>query len=198
MPGPTTFPQELVTTMIYSQTKQIAAPAGVGVTAVFRGNSIFDPDQGAVTTNSLWLSTVDDIYSAYAVTGSRIEVDFINSELVPIKVFVYPYQSSNLTDVDFSINDAMPHNKRAIVPLSSGGGIRKVVNYMRTFDMLNKDPRVDDNVQSLIAANPSDQWFWHVNGRPVDEATTGAFTIIVKIIYYVIFSKRKNIGYTAS
>lgn len=191
----TTFPQFMRTYMIYNQFANINLVGGAGVVNVWRGNSIVDPDQGAGTLACLWYQTIDDIYGKYAVVGSKIEVEFINSDLVPLTCYVFPYISSTITDLNFDIVSAMPNAKTTFVPTAAGGGIRKITNSMLTKNLLNLNPFADDQVQATMGTNPPVQWYWMVQSRASDRATNGGLSLNIKITYDCLFSSRKTIGY---
>jgi len=195
IPGDYPFPQRLKSQMVYQNKFNVTFAAGAATTVVFRGNSIFDPDQGVTSVKANAIDIVSGIYSLYGVIGSKMEVTFANGELVPIRCYVFPYQTSLLTDLNFATVSAVPNNVTTIVPTAAGGGVRKLTKYMSTRDMLNVDPATDDSVQALMTVNPANQWYWHVYGRPVDDATTSGCTFIVKITYYCLFSNRKVIPY---
>lgn len=197
VPGDYPFPNRLKTQLCYVVTKGVTLPSGAAVTTIFRGNSVFDPEQSvSVSTNCNLLETMNDIYSKYGVIASKIEVEIANSDLVPIKVFVFPYQTSALGDINYQTVLAVPHQKHGIVGLANGIGIKRFTHYMTTRTMLDVDPSTDDTAQSLITGTPSAQWFWMIYARAIDDATTGGFTMNIKLTYYTIFSNRKVIAYT--
>lgn len=187
------MPQRLKTQFTYNVQKIMSA-TGTGAFIIFRGNSLFDPDQTSVGQRANSLTEMSAFYSKYGVIGSSITIDIANSD-VPIRILVYPTADSGATGLTYGTALTVPKVRHTIVGSVNGSGLGRLHNYSSTFDMLNQDPATDDGVQSLVTTNPGDQWYWVILGRAMDDASVWTVTLNINVVYYTVLSERKLISY---
>jgi hypothetical protein len=160
--APGVLPDRLYMRHTYS-VYQILAPAAGGSTSYsFRGNSVFDPDfTGAGSIANLY-NTFGSLYNRYRVTGSKINVEFVNTGTVPLVFYLIP----SIQNAPPSVTAVRGQRHIATGTAAPGGPISWVHTASATTAKIFGVPPVqvlsEDDFAGLTGANPNNVWYWHL------------------------------------
>lgn len=168
-----------------------SAVAGATVNQVYRGNSIFDPDQSGTGFQPCYYDDLASLYSKYTVIASKIMVNFTNSSDAPALCSVYPYEVSGDT-VAIEETGLNPRARYFVLKGQVGGGQRTVKSFARTQDLLGILPLADDTQFTATNTNPGQQWYWQIRVKPQNVLETVEVNVAIKIIYYVVWTARRS------
>lgn len=161
---------------------------------VFRGASVFDPDQTGGTGTAAGVAIWQTVYDKYSVYKSEIKVTFCNQSDNHMSCFVLPYLSSSQLPVAVPRYDMQANCRSAIIgAYQSGNDIATIRHKAYTKTILNVDPFSTDTSVAWTD-NPAFNWFWHVCVETVNGTVGNSVMAHVEIIYYVICSGRKTIN----
>lgn len=195
-------------------------PTGGSTTQyIFRGNSIYDPDQttGIGSTSAYQMQQMVTDYSAYRVYGSKIRCTMKTNasgagegtnSFAHLYLFPAAGDSGNapLSITSQGQCEMMPYKKKRVSFQSSNVGVTFTPNewtldvsmkhYMKTKKLIRNADQND--ISGLTGGfgtgtNPNFQWYWHlVYCAPAGSA---AWSVIgtVSITYYTLFFDRKPI-----
>lgn len=184
----------------YSQLEYVTmVNAGVGSLYgyyVFRGNSVFDPDQTGTGNQPTGRDQWYGFYANCTVLGSKIITRVVNSNnTAQWKISVTPRTLTSWNTTTEAVAD-YPGSKSKIVGTSNGGGHITIKNYYSTSTMygVSKKEVKDDPLLygATSGSNPTTQWYWLVSAIPADThgATGNNLNISATIVYYCMFSDR--------
>jgi len=162
---------------------------------VFRGNSVFDPDQSLGGHQPLYYDQYAAIYEKYRVIGSSIRLDVINTSGASALYYVCEPNTdvSTYTSVPQLLEQSRAYSPK-IVPIAQRVPSR-FTRYATTRGVLGltKAQSMDDDYCSTVGANPTQQWFWNLLFQSMDGTTVVGAEMMVKIVYYVQFFERNLI-----
>lgn len=158
-------------------------------TRVFRGNSIFDPDQTGTGGSAQGFALFAALYSNYECTSCAIRAEFINSSAVPCWIIIAPSTATG-NSLDYNLSRSIPGAKTVYCEALNGNAHGVITNFARTYDILQiRDG--DNTVLGSMTGNPTSQWYWQVQVYSVDNASTINGVMNVYLTYYTKFSARK-------
>jgi len=160
-------------------------------TYIFRGNSIYDPDQTGTGTQPLGFSSLASIYSVYECPRSSIKAEFINNTAVPVWLTICPVVSTG--DAVTYFNSSGRPGAKSIYCTSNNSTQHGVLyNSARTFDMTGL-PDGENDCRGNVTGNPASQWYWQVIMTPCDGASVVSGVLNIKLVYHTIWQQRKII-----
>ncbi len=156
---------------------------------VFRGNSLFDPDFTSTGTQPLGFDQYSAFYGEYKVYSSKISLQIVNNTSVGMNVSLLPTMQSGGAG-SFIVSCQQPY-----VRYKFAGGISAqskifLKSYMSSTKMWGRPVAPEDNFTASITGNPVNVWFWVIEMTSSDESTVLDYDMLVKVVYYVEFSKR--------
>lgn len=167
---------------------------------VYRGNSIFDPDQTGTGARPYGTAQYQALYNNYVVYGSSIEVVVVpttnNVDTGALQTIVFPGTTSSWGQTTLDQLREIPYahsNEQSIY-----GGAYKVKHYFDTgkvFGLTRKEITYrESEYGALFTASPSTQWYWNIYLAPLSQDVASAWTgtIQTKIIYYCRLRNRVN------
>lgn len=158
---------------------------------IFRGNSIYDPDQTGTGSQPNGYTLMSSMFSNYECPSCYIRAEFINLTNIPIWITVAVNQNSS-DAITYLDAQAKPGSKQAYVNGNASTAHGVCTNYNKTFDVIGY-ANGDDQVKGLVTGNPSKQWYWYVIVTSCDGASALTGTLNVKLIYNTIWTNRKVI-----
>lgn len=165
----------------------VSSPA----TYIFRGNSIYDPNQTGTGGQPFGFAELAAIYSAYECPSSFIRAEFINNTAVPMFISVVPVLAT--TDViTYNSTAARPGGKSKYCTSNNDKQHTILTNSNSTWKMLGR-PQADGDVRAQITANPSAQWYWNITITSADFASAISGVLNIKLIYRTRWTNRKVI-----
>lgn len=205
----TTFVKLRYAAVLTFSAGNVIEPLGISE-YVFRGNSIYDPDFTGVGGQPYGFDQWTDIYSVYRVYGSKITVEDVPyvsgndyssgaSDSVH-QLTLYPSLTSTVTNtnyggIQYQQLSMIPYAKnKTIVTNSSHRKDRTISYYMPTGKLEGVPSNVvsaDNEYQAGAAANPLNQWYWHLVASPLINNQAYYCYVKVNITYYVKFSHRR-------
>lgn len=182
--------------MTYSTFLSLSSGSLTYANYIFRGNSIFDPDQTGVGHQALAHDQWATLYEYYRVLSSGIEVQACNTDTgEPVLIAVLPTEESTVIDSgNPDTYTESPYCKYKYMNIRGGIDTTKISHWMNTARILGVrkfDSGFDE--AAPFGSNPSTgaQWFWHV----LAAVRTGlpSIEVHVKITYTVEMLKRKQL-----
>lgn len=198
---PKVAPDVMRVHLTFNQNYAISASTSDISTKVFRGNSIFDPDTGTTPTQPLGYEQWATLYRRYRVIASRAEIRFMaDGSAVPLTGVVVPMTSS-VVYTDPVGYKTSAYAKQVTLGTSLNTGFGDIESYMST-DKIRGMPRngvrVAQELSSIFASDPTQQWFWHVSLCADDNSTTWEGVMNVTIVYDVELYDRANLSQSPS
>lgn len=177
----------------YQQSISLTCTGGAFQSYVFRGNSLYDPDQTGAGTQPPGFDEMSSFYAEYCCYGSKISVKLSTSATIPINIAVLPFYSNALTVSTWSSLSAMPKCRKHILKNIYGGGTGYVKNYSTTA-LETRRGISSAETWAVFGANPDAQWYWQLCAVPVDFLTTVTVIMDVTITFYTLMGKRKIVN----
>jgi len=190
MKGKDWITNKLVNRMEYMTPIYYSSVSGP-TTYVFRGNSIYDPDQTGTGSQPLGFSTLTTIYSVYECPRSSIKAEFINNTAVPVWLTICPVVTAG-DGVTYFNSSGRPGAKSVYCTSNNSTQHGVLYNIAKTFDILGL-PDGDSNCRGNATSNPASQWYWQVIMTPCDGASSVSGVLNIKLIYYTLWEQRKII-----
>jgi len=182
------FPSRMRVKLVYSQYNPESASASV-VSQIFRGNSVYDPDQTGTGGQPYNFDDFAIEYKRYRVRACTIHVEFVchTAGGRGATVVVVPTNSSTAFT---SVYDAMaaPHAKSALLTGLGNGTKTRVTMRRTTKQVLGED--WGDRFEALVTADPADPWYYQILVFSNDASTTLGVTVLAKLTYDVEFFDR--------
>ncbi len=167
-------------------------PAAASDEYVFRGNSGFDTD---VTAGSNQQPLGFDQYSAFfgeqRVYSSSIKLQVVNNvSSSGMHMSIIPTPQSGGSG-SFITSVQQPYVKFRFAGASQAQSKIHLKNYMTTAKLWGRPVKNEDDFASLVTQNPINEWFWVIETNSSDQAAALDYDMLVKVVYYIEFSKRK-------
>lgn len=214
-PNSVGFPQRMFKTFTFSLGSQKLQQVTVDlpVSYIFRGNSMFDPDQSGIGNQPRWYDTFMGAsggaapYRTCTVLGSKISVQIWQDPVlggatgsVAGVVSVIPYV--NGSTVASSLKEIM---ERAFVKWRNVGNANSsrplvLKHFAKTKGLYQgANPLNDmDNFSHDYNGNPNKQWYWAVQAVNVIDGGPGvnlfSCYVAVRIKYYVMLSQLNDVA----
>lgn len=192
---PSGLPDRLFVKLRYREQLSFAQAIGALSENVYRGNSIFDPDQSGAGGQPFLFDQWANFYSTYRVLASSIKAySFNNGQTYNNMVVIAPSpQATTFGTTGQELIEELPYSKRRVARMGSNdAGQSYITHYMTTSKILGKKKSVvqnEDNLASDTSTNPVDQWYWHL-ANWVPGGTGQSLIQDVILTYYVVFETR--------
>lgn len=149
---------------------------------IYRGNSLYDPDQTGVGTTASGYNLMTTIYSYYRVYASAIEFTVTNTGDIPCIFYAVPTRTASALTLTSA--KSYPYYKEVIVGEQSGGNsIKKLKVYCVTSVIMDVNSR-DFDLQGAAGSNPLQQWYWICGALSIDGLSTGSVVVSPVVTYY--------------
>lgn len=163
---------------------------------VFRGNSVFDPDETFVGGQPTGFDQMATLYSRYCVFASCINVEIINTSSNSAVLFALAPSRSAVAVGPSTMNVAeFPYSKSKLVA-SRNIVPSKLNHFMQTYRILgcSKQLTLNEDLMALTTTNPSTSWKWNIQVSSTNGTSDIAYSIKVHLCYYVRFIDRVNLS----
>lgn len=180
------LPDMLRLRMTYTQQGTLSSALVSFVENVFRGNSIFDPDQTGIGTQPMGRDQWANFYNSYRVYASKIIFSCDTED--GSDGIIFGCVPTNDPSPLGSTRNAMEliYSRHKNLGISAGVNAKTVQNYMETSKMKGvKAINYTTVYTANMSANPVAEWFWHVYVGSSDGVSFPNVNYTVKIIYYV-------------
>lgn len=186
-------------TLRYAESFSISTATVAASSYVFSGNGIFDPN---VTSTGSQPANFDDfsaIYLRYRVFGSKIVVKHANEIDAAddgVRLIVAPrHTATDIITVPTALDAlSQPYAKFVVVKYyttgTPDGTIRSNMTTSKIMGLSDLEFKGRDDLTALVSAQPSHQWYWHINQSNVNTANTCVTFFTVTIDYDVEFWDR--------
>ncbi len=188
------IPDSMKTKLVYKDIQSVTAVAPL-LNLVYRGNSVFDPDQTGTGHQPRYFDTYASLYTKYRVDKSKITIKAMNVSgtasvifgIVPITILTYTTwpEYAELPRAK-TADHLMAVAQRYGAELQYGASTSAILG-------LTNIQLQDDDYGASVTTNPSHQWFWNVVFSTVDSSDV-SIMFEVTIEYDVIFYDRNTIG----
>jgi hypothetical protein len=186
------FPDTMRVRLRYDEILQLTSTSGVPATYVYRGNSVFDPNE---TGGGAQPANFDDFavrYAYYRVLGSRCTVIFNNGSNtnVPFAATLHPWvgtaASATITDTA-----AQPYSQAGTVANTSAPlTLSSEITTSKLLGLPLSAIRGSDRLSALVNANPAEPWEWTLCIQAMDQSSTMISQCYVCLEYDVEFFSR--------
>lgn len=192
------MPRTLRTTLRYYDFSHALNPSagGAAATYVFSANGLFDPDITGVGHQPVGFDQLMAFYDHYTVVGAKITVDFQNNDTTNESIVGVSLRDDSTTTISpYEIVESGAIDTRWLTPLGKDGCKARITMASTTANYLGrKDVMSDPELKGSAAANPGEQYFFHLTAYPnsANDADIVGFHAIID--YDVIFHERKRVG----
>lgn len=186
----TGFPDRARTKLKYSDIMTITTGAGGVGLHVFRGNSIFDPDQTGVGHQPMYHDNYENIYQRYLVRGAKCQIKAVNHSGTDscILMLVASTDQFAMGDVNAQTTLEQNYSKRTAIMSVASQNPTAVSLYCSTSKVLGlrKGQIISDDLFGAhFGASPTDLWYFNI-GIVGMNATVGVpIRIQILITYYI-------------
>lgn len=193
------FPDEVVTTLRYTDVIALTSTVNSVASNAFRMNSLFDPDSTGVGHQPYYFDQYAAVYNSYTVISSKLKARFsVQTNAIataqpagPVIVGIAADDDATLSAVISTLLE-LPASKNTFLCNAVGGNNVKTmaIDYNPERDLgLSSD---DDTVGAAVTANPSQVWYGVVWVTESGLASPTAVNVIVEMEFKVKFRKLKN------
>jgi hypothetical protein len=161
---------------------------------VYSANGLYDPDITGTGHQPRGFDQLIALYDHYVVMKSKCVVEFMGSSGASNlgQVGGVQLQSSSTAQSDYIDYAEQARCLFGITPRTlTSGGLTEPLRHEMHFDahsfMGIPDPISATKLQGTVAANPSDQAFYHVFAQTIDGSTSGSQYALVSIEYDAVF-----------
>lgn len=193
---PSGMPTTRVAKLKYAQVMSVSSASGIIGEQRFSANNIYDPDVTGTGHQPMGHDQWAALFNHYVVLGSKITVNFCDSDSTTTPTHVGLYLSDGKTlsyTAGYEYIEARKGAFRLIVP--NEGKRHRLVNKFSAKKFFNvKD--VKDNLSRLGAAtgaSPTEQSFYHIWVQTLD-SSTNTIRCVVEIEYIVLYSEPKDLS----
>lgn len=188
--GPSVVPDRYFTTLKY---REIGNFNAVSTQVLFRGNSIFDPEQALGGGQPMGFDQLAVLYNKYRIHASSITISVVNrfTSNIPYTLTLAPSDTTavagRLALMEF------PYAKWKLIPTLTSQPVT-LSSKILTKALLGYSTIVnEEQVASVVTDNPAEQWFWHVDITASDGLTAPNVDMVVSLNYQVEFYDRKDL-----
>lgn len=187
------IPDKIYIRMKYVQTLDITQTGGGASpnTYLFRGNSVFDPNQSGIGGQAQRYDQMSAMFRKYKVRWSRIVVRFINnsaSEFADVGVVPLRNQSALASHWEYA---EQPYARVSLLGTRNGGHeVKWLKNFVTTKKLCGNT--LTDEEFSGSAGNPTTVWSWHIWSQNTDRLVNTNIAIEVTVTYGTEWYDRKE------
>lgn len=153
--------------------------AGLG-TAVFRGNSLFDPEFAVGGAQPRGFDEWSALYERYIVYSCTIKLTFINEGTTGISGVLVPSLSSSTLTSPFRGLE-LPYAKAVFIPSVPQGRSYTMQQTMRTSQIWGDTVLNESSFGAVTSTNPSKAWYWQIALDSIPAGNTKALTVFVEM-----------------
>lgn len=195
------FPEELVTTVRYTDWITLTSTSGSIAYNTYRMNSLYDPDYTGAGHQPYYFDQLAALYGRYTVVMSIIKTEFCTiQDATTTTQPAGPYIVGLVTDDDAGItlatNTLCEYNGAQSVVMAASTGGNNVKKLKTTFTPENNLglPNTDDTCGAAVGSNPSSIWYATIWAQQMGTATTGNIRCKVDMEFKVRFSRLQNVA----
>lgn len=178
--------------MIYFENFTINPGAGLTGVYQFSANGIYDPNVTGVGHQPVGFDQLMAIWSEYTVLGSTIKVYASNEIATEGALFGVFVSRNTTTSTDF--REYVENGDgvyRTLDGVGTGQGMQMLQYQVDMNKQIDHSVLEDEGVSGNVAANPSEQRFYHIVIQPFNFATDfPSINFCVEITYDVLFRDR--------
>lgn len=183
--GPAITSQYTIKPLRFSIRRTFTGTTGLVDTLPFSCNGVYQPTT-ITSSQPRGFDQWATLYARYAVPRSKITVDFVCSE-TSVAQFIGGVTVATNTS---STTDIRDYTEARFVSYKVGGDASNVLRVEQVFEHSNwKKTKVfnDDQVQALVTANPSEQWYFNVFIADLIAASSSTVYALVTVEYETMF-----------
>lgn len=188
--GVSQIPDIMYCKLKYTGNFSMTNTAGSGF-YVYRMNGLYDPDFTGSGHQPLGYDQWSAFYSRYLVYGSKVILSPVATVTDPIRVAVFPSESSAPTFSSPSAFFEQPYGKMVTFGNTTSSIKRVLVNYM-SIKKLEGNPLDSLNYSAPIGADPARTLYWQCRSNSLTSGDISSVKFSITIIYYVKFFRRKT------
>lgn len=199
--GITGFPQELRTTLRYSDVVVLTSTVGSVSTYSFRLNSLYDPDFTGTGHQPYYFDQFAALYQRYCVKGAKITAKFshiVNAINVtqPSGPTVVGITTDDDGAIATTITTAMEETNTTSDFLNNALGGNNVKTLSKTYSPMTDLglSETNDSIVSAVNANPTRPWFANVWMAEAGLASPTSVAVKIEIVFDAVFSEIRNIA----
>lgn len=180
-------------TQLFSLTTGLA---GQHTEYVFRGNSLFDPDQTGTGLQPYFFDQWASFFTNYTVFGSTAKLVAYptnGGSYVGIRYGLVPSLSStNYNSIEHVMEQPYSRHRTTQINSMSNKPIKQYISTSKMFGLPKIATAVQSEFNPLTTASPSSQWYWHVFMNEISGASSVGAVFEFSIIYYCRFNLRNR------
>lgn len=193
--GPTIVPDQMFTKLTYRGDAWINEPNGLFQTHILRGNSIFDPEFGGVSSQPLGRDQWANFYGNYQVMASKITVKCLptGEQGNNFTLCVIPTVDPSATGIR-QIEEQPYHQSRMLYVNQDNA--KQINSYMKSATIFGtKDILSEEDTQAVQTQNPNQEWYWLIGASNLSLSGTGQMSLDIhyEVEYYVRYFNRKQL-----
>lgn len=154
---------------------------------IYRGNSVFDPDEGGGSSQPPGFDEYSLLYSRYQVLASAVTIRFVNNGAMNLEMYLIPTFTTTIPNFNAIGNTYAKYRNCGAI---QGRAMQTLKHFMRSKKMFGRH-QADLDYTGSVTGNPANVWFWHFRVRTSDQTAILNVTVTVTITYYVKFWHRK-------
>lgn len=182
-PMPTRFYTKLLYTDTYAHTTTVGSTSD----CIYSCNGLYDPNITQTGHQPRGFDQIMTMYNHYTVLGAKIKMTlYTDSSLASMATISVRDDASTLS----GLNDCIEYSYgvKKLVSQEKGQTILTYsVNPNKYLSVLS--PIGEDSVKGSVAANPSEQAYFHTTVTAMDEASSTTVYAIVEIEYICVFTE---------
>lgn len=195
---PIGVPQKHTVKLRWSARKIIDTGATTVATAVFRANSLFDPDYDALASNQpRYFDQWAAMYGNYTVIGSRMKIDCYYNSTTRTPVKVYYGLSKDATPVADYFDTMELKDVNSFFLTENGNQVvqTRSQNFSAKHWFKVKNVLDEGNLSAAMTANPASPAYFYVGCVSGDNLTDPAEVVVnVMIEYIAVLRSPVNVG----
>lgn len=189
MPANYLLPDQLEVTLRY--TTELVYSPGVSAIQVFRGNSLFDPDQTGTGGQPMGFDQLKLLYGNYYVEWAECDFEYVSTSNAAVTLCLAPTLTTAPSGAELHDH---PFAKTALMyGGTSNGRWGRLVSRARTIDLVNT-PLPDTDLSADIGNNPVRQWYFVHRTHSTDSSTNISGCAFVRMSYRAIFFNRVDLS----
>lgn len=166
--------------------------AGLG-TAVFRGNSLFDPEFALSGNQPCGFDEWSSLYGRYIVYACEIKLTFINEGTTGISAVLVPSLDSTTLTSPFRGKE-LPYAKAIYIPSVPQGKSYVMSSSMTTARVWGDNVLNESSFGAVTSTNPSKAWYWQVVLDSIPAGNSKALTVFVEMNFIAKMHARLTIA----
>jgi len=156
--------------------------------AVFRGNSLFDPDLTLTGHQPLGFDQWKTFYNRYRVLACSAKLNVDNAAAGPSLWAVFGPSTSS-TSYSGDLSDALEQPRAKVMgPIEvASRRAHTMKHYMTTSEAMGVTPetvKIENEYSAATSASPSKIWYWHLSFLSTDQSSDILVNFILELTFY--------------